>query len=172
MFSAVLFLRCISVLKYNIVFFSEDPCLYLFVVYSLIVLFRPHLSLSLGSFPLSFVFIYYHLVFVFSLDIFDTEFWTSPTCDTREVALLTENMKFTALASRASRTYMLYKGFQQMEIICYYRSRSGGATLAANSGVPERNLQHHGRWASTSAKNIYVRDSIASRLEVSKSLSL
>ena len=114
MFSAVLFLRCISVLKYNIVFFSEAPCLYLFVVYSLIVLFRPHLSLSLGSFPLSFVFIYYHLVFVFSLDIFDTEFWTSPTCDTREVALLTENMKFTALASRASRTYMLYKGFQQI----------------------------------------------------------
>ena len=86
------------------------------------MLFRPHLSLSLGSFPLSFVFIYYHLVFVFSLDILDTEFWTSPTCDTREVALLTENMKFTALASRASRTYMLYKGFQQMEIICYYPS--------------------------------------------------
>ena len=72
------------------------------------MLFRPHLSLSLGCFPLSFVFLYYHLVFVFSLDIFDTEFWTSPTCDTREVALLTENMKFTALASRASGTSLCY----------------------------------------------------------------
>lgn len=53
-----------------------------------------------------------------------------------------------------------------------HSARSGGATLAANSGVPERNLQRHGRWASTSAKNIYVKDSLASRLEVSKSLSL
>ena len=53
-----------------------------------------------------------------------------------------------------------------------HSARSGGATLAANSGVPERNLQRHGRRASTSAKNIYVKDSLASRLEVSKSLSL
>ena len=53
-----------------------------------------------------------------------------------------------------------------------FRPVSGGATLAANYGVPERNLQSHGRWASTSAKNIYVKDSLASRLEVSKSLSL
>jgi len=50
--------------------------------------------------------------------------------------------------------------------------RSGGATLAAGSGVSERNLQRHGRWASVTAKNIYVKDSLASRLEVSKALSL
>ena len=53
-----------------------------------------------------------------------------------------------------------------------HSARSGGATLAASSGVSERNLQRHGRWASATAKNIYVKDSLASRLEVSKSLSL
>ena len=53
-----------------------------------------------------------------------------------------------------------------------HSARSGGATLAASSGVSERNLQRHGRWASTTAKNIYVKDSLASRLEVSKALSL
>ena len=50
--------------------------------------------------------------------------------------------------------------------------RSGGATLAASSGVSERNLQRQGHWASTTVKNIYVKDSLASRLEVSKALSL
>ena len=53
-----------------------------------------------------------------------------------------------------------------------HSARSGGATLAANSGVSDRNLQRHGRWASVSAKNTYVKDSLVSRLEVSKSLSL
>ena len=52
-----------------------------------------------------------------------------------------------------------------------HSSRSGGATLAANSGVSERNIQRHGRWASVEVKNIYVKDSLSSRLEVSKSLS-
>ena len=47
-------------------------------------------------------------------------------------------------------------------------TRSGGATLAANSGVSERNIQRHGRWASVEAKNIYVKDSLSSsRLEIS-----
>ncbi|KAK2572885.1 hypothetical protein P5673_001887 [Acropora cervicornis] len=47
-----------------------------------------------------------------------------------------------------------------------------GATLAASSGVSERNLQRHGRWASVAAENIKVKDSLASRLEVSEALSL
>ena len=53
-----------------------------------------------------------------------------------------------------------------------HSARSGGATSAANSGIPERNFQLHGRWASVSAKNTYIIDSLASRLDVSKSLSL
>ena len=46
-----------------------------------------------------------------------------------------------------------------------HAARSGGATSAANSGIPERNFQRHGRWASVS-------ESLASRLDVSKSSSL
>ena len=53
-----------------------------------------------------------------------------------------------------------------------HSARSGGATSAANSGVSDRNIQRHGRWASVSAKNTYKKDSWTSRLEVSKSLSL
>ena len=48
--------------------------------------------------------------------------------------------------------------------------RSGGATKAANSGVGERVFQRHGRWKSVSAKDGYVKDNIASRISVSKSL--
>jgi integrase len=48
--------------------------------------------------------------------------------------------------------------------------RAGGATLAANAGVPERQLQRHGRWKSTAAKDMYIKDSLRSRLSVSNSL--
>ena len=53
-----------------------------------------------------------------------------------------------------------------------HSATSDGATLAASSGVSERNLQRHGCCASATTKNIYVKDSLASRLEVSKALSL
>ena len=53
-----------------------------------------------------------------------------------------------------------------------HSTRAGGATLSASSGVSERNLQRHGRWASVTAKNIYVKDSLANRLEVPKALYL
>ena len=48
--------------------------------------------------------------------------------------------------------------------------RSGGASMAANSGVGDRVYQRHGRWKSVSAKDGYVKDDIASRISVSKSL--
>ena len=48
--------------------------------------------------------------------------------------------------------------------------RSGGATKAANSGVGERIFQRHGQWKSVSAKDGYVKDNIACRISVSKSL--
>ena len=48
--------------------------------------------------------------------------------------------------------------------------RSGGASTAANSGVGDRVFQRHGRWKSVSAKDGYVKDDIASRIPVSKSL--
>ena len=50
--------------------------------------------------------------------------------------------------------------------------RAGGATAAANVGVPDRLFKRHGRWRSESAKDGYVKDSVESRLSVSQSLKL
>ena len=50
--------------------------------------------------------------------------------------------------------------------------RSSGATAAANAGVPDRLFKRHGRWASVSAKDGYVQDSLSSRLSVSKAFGI
>ena len=42
--------------------------------------------------------------------------------------------------------------------------RAGGATAAANAGVPYRLFKRHGRWESESAKDGYVKDSVVKRL--------
>jgi integrase len=49
--------------------------------------------------------------------------------------------------------------------------RAGGSTEAANLGVDERIFQRHGRWKSVSAKNGYIKDSIAKQLEVTKAFA-
>lgn len=55
---------------------------------------------------------------------------------------------------------------------CLHSLRSGGATTAANMGIPDRMFKRHGRWLSESAKDGYVKDSLEERLKVSKSLGL
>ena len=50
--------------------------------------------------------------------------------------------------------------------------RNGGATAAANAGVPDRLFKRHGRWASESAKDGYVQDPLSSRLSASKALGI
>ena len=50
--------------------------------------------------------------------------------------------------------------------------RAGGATAAANGGVPDQLIKRHGRWRSETAKDGYVKDSVENRLEVSKHLGL
>ena len=50
--------------------------------------------------------------------------------------------------------------------------RAGGATAAANAGVPDRLFKRHGRWRSENAKDGYVKDSLSSRLSVSKNIGL
>ena len=50
--------------------------------------------------------------------------------------------------------------------------RSGGATATANAGAPDRLFKRHSRWASESAKDGYVQDSLSSRLSVSKALGV
>lgn len=55
---------------------------------------------------------------------------------------------------------------------CLHSLRSGGATAAANRGIPDRMIKRHGRWLSESAKDGYVKDSVDERLKVSLSLGL
>ena len=50
--------------------------------------------------------------------------------------------------------------------------RAGGATAAANAGVPDRLFKRHGRWQSESAKDGYIKDDERAQLSVSKSLKL
>ena len=50
--------------------------------------------------------------------------------------------------------------------------RSGGATSAANAGVPDRLFKRHGRWRSDRAKNGYIEDCLTSLLSISQSLGI
>ena len=50
--------------------------------------------------------------------------------------------------------------------------RAGGASAAANGGVPDRLFKRHGRWRSEAAKDGYVKDSREALLSVSRSLEL
>ena len=58
------------------------------------------------------------------------------------------------------------------ELFGMHSLRAGGATAAANAGVPDRLFKRHGRWRSESAKDGYVRDSVDKRLVFSKSLGI
>ena len=55
---------------------------------------------------------------------------------------------------------------------CMHSLRSGGATAAANFGVPDRLFKKHGRWRSETAKDGYIKDSMKDRLSVSLNLGL
>ena len=59
-----------------------------------------------------------------------------------------------------------------LDISGLHSLRSGGATAAANSGVPDRLFKRHGRWKTENIKDGYVKDDIKSLLLVSKSLGL
>ena len=50
--------------------------------------------------------------------------------------------------------------------------RAGGATAAANKGVPDRLFKRHGRWKSEAAKDGYILDSEVAMLEVTKQLGI
>ena len=50
--------------------------------------------------------------------------------------------------------------------------RAGGASAAANGGIPDRWFKRHGRWRSENAKDGYVKDSLEDRLAVTKGLGL
>ena len=50
--------------------------------------------------------------------------------------------------------------------------RSGGASAAANAGVPDRLFKRHGGWRSEAAKDGYLKESLSDLLQVSRSIGL
>ena len=50
--------------------------------------------------------------------------------------------------------------------------RSGGVSAAANSGINERLIKAHGRWASDRSKDGYIKDNTQSQLSVSLNLGI
>lgn len=58
------------------------------------------------------------------------------------------------------------------EHILPHSGRIGGATAAANNGVPDRLFKQHGRWKSESAKDGYCRSDLNAKCLVSLSLGL
>ena len=64
------------------------------------------------------------------------------------------------------------RGISDISLLSTHSLRAGGASAAANAGVPDRVFQRHGRWRSVSAKNGYVDDSLSTRLSVSKKLGI
>lgn len=65
-----------------------------------------------------------------------------------------------------------FKDITDVSKISLHSLRSGGASAAANAGVPDRLFKRHGRWSSENAKDCYVKDNIESLLSVSKSLGI
>ena len=53
-----------------------------------------------------------------------------------------------------------------------HSARSGGATIVANKGVPDRLFKLHGRWVSDKAKDAYVKDNLYILLWVTRNLWL
>ena len=50
--------------------------------------------------------------------------------------------------------------------------RSGGASAAANLGVSDRLIGKHGRWSGSTSRDVYIKDSKESRLDVGKNLGI
>ena len=55
---------------------------------------------------------------------------------------------------------------------CLHLLASGGASDAANRGIPDMMFKRHGRWLSESAEDGIIEDSVEERLKVSRSLGL
>ena len=69
------------------------------------------------------------------------------------------------------RTYFQKVGVDGSNI-ALHSLRSGGASAAANAGVSDRLFKRHGGWKTDTAKDGYVKDSLADLLLVSRALKL
>lgn len=107
-----------------------------------------------------------------NIDIFSDHFLFKSVFKSKDgLKLIYKNKKLSYTRARECMLSKL-KSIMGNVNIGLHSLRSGGATAAANSNVNERCWKKHGRWASDSSKDGYVKDSVESRLSVSKNLGL
>ena len=59
-----------------------------------------------------------------------------------------------------------------VNLIGVHSLRAGGASFAANNGIPDRLFKRHGRWSSENAKDGYIKDRLEDHLSVSRNLGI
>ena len=65
-----------------------------------------------------------------------------------------------------------FKDITDVSTIGVHSLRAGGASAAANAGIPDRLFKRHGRWSSENAKDGYVKDNMDNMLSVSRALGI
>ena len=95
-----------------------------------------------------------------------------PICKTKSGERLRESgsISYTCLWEQF-KNKLSKLGYNPLEF-GLHSMRAGGATKAANVGVPDRLFKRHGRWKSDNAKDGYVDDSVERRLLVTQKLGL
>lgn len=98
----------------------------------------------------------------------------------RRTLILRKTPLLRALASPRSKekvrrqgiSYVRARHFADVSNIGTHSLRAGGATAAAKVSTQDRLFERYGRWVIENAKDDYVKDSIQSRLAVSRSLGI
>lgn len=109
----------------------------------------------------------------FNIDPLSDQFIFRRLIKTKKSYKLASNNKPISYSTFRDHLRKTLRGFvPDPQVYGTHSFRSGGASAAANSGVPDRVFQRHGRWKSASAKDGYVEDSTDVKLSVSKSLGL
>lgn len=99
-------------------------------------------------------------------------FLFKPICKSKGLSKLVGKDKPISYTRAREIVISLFKTIEPTLDIGLHSLRAGGATAAANSKVDTRCLKRHGRWKTDVAKDMYIKDSMESRLEVSKSLNI
>ena len=102
----------------------------------------------------------------------DTKFLFRGLCNTKNYSKLRNSGGLSYTRAREVVLDMLTAIGLDRKQFGLHSLRAGGASAAANSGVPDRFFKRHGRWKSENAKDGYVKDSLDERLKVSRNLGL
>ena len=102
----------------------------------------------------------------------DHRFLFRPICKTAKSESLRESGSISYSCLRESFRKKLRDLGYDPDIYDLHSLRAGGATAAANNGVPDRLFKRHGRWKSDTAKDGYVEDLMEHRMEVTKQIGL